>query len=149
MRIHNFEELRQWYSNAMVNGFQQHLYNVSFQEAMSQGAANLLCYLRQCHFNWGENIPLHLENQELPGFIQELENHPTTTYAKCRPFKLGERFCAIIAETEITFFCTGDLYECWQPDAIENEEYNLVILIGARPVRARTIDFDFEERKST
>lgn len=71
-----------------------------------------------------------------------------TTYAKLRDYREGDCFPYITGYGEIKY-CAGDdfsWFECWLPDAIENEEFNLVILLGDLPVRVQSINFDFEER---
>lgn len=37
----------------------------------------------------------------------------------------------------------GTWYEAWQPDELDNDEFNLVLLYNGQLVRALTIDFDF------
>jgi hypothetical protein len=41
--------------------------------------------------------------------------------------------------------CDETLYECWQPDSIEDDEFNLVIMLDGFPVKARGCHFDFVE----
>ena len=35
-------------------------------------------------------------------------------------------------------------YPCWQPDELDNSEFNLVILVDHKLHRVSSIDFDFE-----
>lgn len=41
--------------------------------------------------------------------------------------------------------CKEAKYTCYQPDEIEDEEFNMIILLEDRPIRVRGIHFDFVE----
>ena len=70
-----------------------------------------------------------------------------TTYAKCRDYREGESFPYLLDDSTTCLFspCDESLYLCWQPDKLDDEEFNLVIELNGIPVRARGIHFDFEE----
>lgn len=73
----------------------------------------------------------------------------TITYAQCRDYEEGESFpyYDFMNDRSFLFYpCSQELYECWQPDCIEDEEFNLVIMLHNFPVRARGIHFDFVEK---
>jgi hypothetical protein len=73
-----------------------------------------------------------------------------TTYAKCRDYEEAESFPYVLGEERADktdyYPCNETLYECWMPDQIEDDEFNIVILLQGFPVRARDIHFDFEEK---
>lgn len=71
-------------------------------------------------------------------------------YAKCRDYREGETFPFVhtndYLEHEVKYFtCTETLYPCWQPDELDDAEFNLVILLHGAPVLVRGIHFDFVE----
>lgn len=70
-----------------------------------------------------------------------------TIYAKPWDYEEGESFPYLDfmgnSENCLYYPCSETFYECWQPDEIENDEFNLVILLHGFPVRARGIHFDF------
>jgi len=73
-----------------------------------------------------------------------------TTYAKCRQYEKGERFLFVsldgdYSELQGSIECSAELYECWQPDCINDDEFNLVIMLNGFPVKARGCHFDFVE----
>lgn len=69
-------------------------------------------------------------------------------YAKCRDYEPGEAFPYLDfmgdADNCLSFPCDDTLYECWQPDELDDSEFNLIILLKGYPVRVRGIHFDFE-----
>lgn len=72
----------------------------------------------------------------------------TKTYAKCRDYNKGESFPYVevndpIADNYKEYPCDETLYECWQPDHLDDAEFNLIILLEDRPVVARSWHFDF------
>ena len=69
----------------------------------------------------------------------------TTTHAICARYLEGECFPYQTPGFEQYHKCDDTLYECWQPDCIEDDEFNLIILIEGMPVKARGIHFDFIE----
>ena len=74
-----------------------------------------------------------------------------TAYAKCRDYERGESFPYknfMYLDDDMCLFhlCDETLYECWMPHEIEDDEFNLVILLQGFPVKARGIHFDFEEK---
>lgn len=72
-----------------------------------------------------------------------------TTYAKCRDYGEGDCFPYIhkcpeyLDDQELYEYCNETLYECWQPDSLDNEEFNMVIMHKGSPVLVRGIHFDF------
>lgn len=68
---------------------------------------------------------------------------------KCLPYREGERFPYIIPgigrETvEGWIDCDETVYEAWaHPDNIEDDEFNMVIMVGKCPVVVRSSHFDF------
>lgn len=69
------------------------------------------------------------------------------TYAKCQEFEEGDTFPYCIEKFEGYYNCTNDLYECWQPNCLDDEEFNLVIIIQGVPVRVRGCHFDFVDKE--
>lgn len=69
-----------------------------------------------------------------------------TTYAICRDYHPCKSFPILVGEKKIRFeLCTDTKYECWMPDQIENDEFNLVILLDGLPCLVRSCHFDFVE----
>jgi hypothetical protein len=67
-----------------------------------------------------------------------------TTFAMCRDYYEGETFPHSPVGEDCSYHpCSDKLYECWQPDCIEDDEFNLVIMLDNKPVLARGIHFDF------
>jgi hypothetical protein len=67
-------------------------------------------------------------------------------YAKCRDYEEGDSFPYYDNRTDReSLYCPCDntLYECWQPDCIEDDDFNLVIMMAGYPVLARECHFDF------
>lgn len=73
-----------------------------------------------------------------------------TTYAVCmQPYEEGESFpyCDFMDhEGSLKYPCSEEMYECWQPDCIENDEFNLVIMLHGFPVKVRGCHFDFIDK---
>jgi hypothetical protein len=74
------------------------------------------------------------------------------TKAFARDYEEGESFPYLDFMCEDTdkclwYPCTETKYECWQPDEIEDAEFNLIILLHGFPVRVRGIHFDFIEEE--
>ena len=66
-----------------------------------------------------------------------------THYAKPFIYLPGDYF-PFLVDKHIRFQeCDETLYECWKPECIEDEEFNLVIVLHGNVVRARSIHFDF------
>lgn len=74
------------------------------------------------------------------------------TYAICRDYEDSESFPYLDREHGLKYIinqkclyypCTDTKYECWMPDEIEDDEFNLVILLHGQPVKVRGIHFDF------
>lgn len=63
--------------------------------------------------------------------------------AKIRDYKRGELIPAFINDEETMIPATPQSYECWQPDGLDSEQYNLVLLIGYEFYRVQSFDFDF------
>lgn len=66
--------------------------------------------------------------------------------AKCMDYREGDAFpyYDFMNDRDPLFYpCTEALYECWQPDCIEDSEFNLVIMLHNFPVRVRGCHFDF------
>lgn len=66
--------------------------------------------------------------------------------AKCARYDKGDLFPYHFFGKDLDVFycpCSEDVYQCWQPDEIENSEFNLIILLHNLPVRVRGIHFDF------
>lgn len=74
----------------------------------------------------------------------------TTTYAQSFAYGDDEKFPYLKTwedSEDCQFFpCSSALYECWQPDLIENDEFNLIILLHGSPVRVIGSHFDFIEK---
>jgi hypothetical protein len=76
-----------------------------------------------------------------------------TTYVICRDYRDGESFPYLTANPSaeereqgcMYHACDETRYECWTPDEIEDDEFNMVILLGRLPVLVRSMHFDFEE----
>ena len=74
-------------------------------------------------------------------------------YAKCRDYNLGDSFAYVElndVETVRWMPCTDRVYQCYQPDYWDDEEFKLILLLSDRPIRAIAIDFEFitkEENK--
>lgn len=69
-----------------------------------------------------------------------------TTYAKCRVYREGDMFPFIHVGEEGELACDDSEYECWQPDELDDEEFNLVILFHGSPLRVRGCHFDFIDK---
>jgi hypothetical protein len=74
------------------------------------------------------------------------------TFAKCKDYEPGETFPVLIETEEggaeniqVDMDCDNRVYECWQPNCIEDSEYNLVIIVDGMPRLARGCHFDFIE----
>ena len=66
-------------------------------------------------------------------------------YIRCRDYDDDESFPFMNGE-ELGFEdCNETLYEYWQPDAIEDDEFNTFILLNGEPVKVRSCHFDFVE----
>lgn len=68
--------------------------------------------------------------------------------AICRDYEEGDCFPFLeLNQNEFVYGqywpCDETPYLCFQPDYWDNEEFNLVIILNDRPVRARGIHFDF------
>lgn len=74
-----------------------------------------------------------------------------TTYAKCARYDEGDSFAYVHKTAEYSedqydyYECDETLYECWQPDALDNDEFNVVIILECVPVLVQGINFDFIE----
>lgn len=73
-------------------------------------------------------------------------------YAVCMPYYEGETFpyLGLIPyldckneDSPFHYPCTKTRYEYWQPEGLNDEEFNLVILLHGFPVRVRGCHFDF------
>jgi hypothetical protein len=74
-----------------------------------------------------------------------------TTYAKCKDYNEGEAFPYIeLDNNEHVHFrsCDNTMYHCYQPDQLDDEEFNLILLLDQRLVRARSSHFDFTNNKN-
>lgn len=78
-------------------------------------------------------------------------NQYTVTYAKPWNYEEGESFpyLPFNCDSENCLYhpCDETLYEFWQPDSIENDEFCLIILLNGFPVKVISIDFDFVTKK--
>jgi len=67
-------------------------------------------------------------------------------YAKCREYQNEETFPYIeLNDTETVYYrpCDNTFYKCHQPDYWDDEEFNLIIMLDDRPIRAQSIEFDY------
>ena len=64
-------------------------------------------------------------------------------YVKCMDYDNEDRFPYCVDGIIRYKICNQTLYECWQPDCIEDDEFNLVILLDGVPVLVRSCHFDF------
>ena len=65
-------------------------------------------------------------------------------YVKCRDYDEGETFPFVRLDgTEGMYPCNETLYEHWLPEAIENDEFNMLILLNGEMVKVRSCHFDF------
>ena len=79
------------------------------------------------------------------------------TYAICRDHREGESFPYLDTASGISYWARGEClhypcdetkYECWMPESIEYNEFNIVILLHGQPVLVRSIHFDFESKQT-
>jgi hypothetical protein len=71
------------------------------------------------------------------------------TYAKCRDYNEGESFPYLeLKDAENVHYwpCDETEYLCFQPDYLDDEEFNIIIIFRHRPVFARGIHFDFIDK---
>lgn len=65
-------------------------------------------------------------------------------YAKCFPYTEGETFPFFRLDgIEGKYLCSGALYEKWHPQAIEDDEFNMIINLDGELVKVRSCHFDF------
>ncbi len=64
-------------------------------------------------------------------------------YIKCRDYEPGESFPYREMNQDFYFPCDETLYEYWQPDNIEDDEFNTVIMLKGMPVLVRSYHFEF------
>lgn len=64
-------------------------------------------------------------------------------YVKCLPYEEGETFPMLVNGFCVPFPCSETVYEAWQPEEIENDEFNTFILIEGIAVKVRSSHFDF------
>lgn len=63
--------------------------------------------------------------------------------AKLRDYRRGDLIPALLDGEEIMIPASPQSYESWQPDGLDGEQYNLVLLIGYEFYRVQSFDFDF------
>ncbi len=71
-------------------------------------------------------------------------------YAQCKNHKIGYSFPFYDFITNRKFSeypSSPELYECWQPECIHSDEFNLVIMLHNIPVRVRSSDFNLLAQK--
>jgi hypothetical protein len=68
-----------------------------------------------------------------------------TIYAKCRDYSKYDSFAYMTVSSlnYACFECDETLYPCWQPDELDDSNFNTVILLNGYPVLVQSIDFDF------
>lgn len=69
-----------------------------------------------------------------------------TVKARCREYEEGESFPFLeLNDFENVHYqrCDETQYLCFQPDYLDNEEFNLIIILNGRTVIARSCHFDF------
>lgn len=66
------------------------------------------------------------------------------SFAQCFDYEEGESFPYIRLDgKEGMQPCSDILYEYWMPEAIENDEFNMLILLDGEMVKARCVHFNF------
>lgn len=66
------------------------------------------------------------------------------TLAKIRAYEEGDRLPAFVDGKETHVELDPNRYfECWQPDSLLDDGYNLVIAVDQKVIRFMSIDFDF------
>jgi hypothetical protein len=67
-------------------------------------------------------------------------------YVKCRDYEKGETFPFVRLDgSEGMHPCNEALYDHWLPEAIEDDEFNMLILLDEEMVKVRSSHFDFVE----
>ena len=65
-------------------------------------------------------------------------------YARCKPHDEGDRFPYVFLNgSQSTHPCHRGLHEQWMPEAIQDDEFNMVILLNDELVKVRSCHFDF------
>lgn len=71
-----------------------------------------------------------------------------TTYAFPIDYEEGETFPYLDSSDQCKYHeCSNTFYECWQPDELDDAEFNVIILLNSCPVRVRGMHFDFTEMR--
>jgi hypothetical protein len=75
-----------------------------------------------------------------------LEEYKMKKYVKCLDYEKNDCFPYLNSGEFCQYYeCDETLYDYWQPESIENDEFNTIILINGSPVKVRGIHFEFGE----